>query len=229
MAAWTATRDPDSMAPLGNRERIWQGLTALVAVLGLLLQFVWMQAQARHVGALWMTLRYFSYFTILSNVLVALVCGVAALEPGSRAGRWCMRAGVRGAVLLYILITAAVYHLLLAAHWHPRGLALLADTLLHTVVPSLYALGWLWIAPARGLRWRHLGTWLLVPVLYFIWAMLLGRLLHVYPYPFLNLPRLGMELLLRNALLLLLLFVLLGAALVLLDRGLLRLQSDARH
>ncbi|MDE3141691.1 MAG: Pr6Pr family membrane protein [Pseudomonadota bacterium] len=217
------------MASLSNRERIWQGLTALIAVLGLLLQFVWMQAQAQHVGALWMTLRYFSYFTILSNVLVAFVCGMAALEPGSRLGHWCMRAGVRGAVLLYILITAAVYHLLLAAHWHPQGLALLADALLHTVVPSLYALGWLWIVPVRGLRWRHLGAWLLVPVLYFIWAMLLGQLLHVYPYPFLNLPRLGMELLLRNAVLLLLLFALLGAALVLLDRGLLRVRGDTRR
>lgn len=216
------------MQPPTSRARIWQGLTALIAVLGLLLQFAWMQTQAQHVGALWMTLRYFSYFTILSNVLVALVCGVAALDPRSRAGHWCTRAGVRGAVLLYILITAAVYHLLRAAHWHPQGLALLADALLHTVVPGVYALGWLWIAPVRGLRWQHLGAWLLVPVLYFIWAMLLGRLLHVYPYPFLNLTRLGVELLLRNAVLLLLLFALLGAALVLLDRGLLRLHGDVR-
>ena len=217
------------MQPPISRACIWQGLTALIAVLGLLLQFVWMQTQAQYVGALWMTLRYFSYFTILSNVLVALVCGVAALAPRSRAGHWCTHAGVRGAVLLYILITAAVYHLLLAAHWHPQGLALLADVLLHTVVPGVYALGWLWIAPVRGLRWQYLGVWLLVPVLYFIWAMLMGRLLHVYPYPFLNLTRLGVELLLRNAVLLLLLFALLGAALVLLDRSLLRLHGDARR
>ena len=206
------------------RARIWLGLTALLALIALLLQFVWMQQQALHVSSWWMTLRFASYFTILSNVLVLVHGALAATWPRRALGRWCLRPAVRGALLLYILITALVYHLLLAGRWHPHGLVLLADTLLHTVVPALYALGWLWLAPARGLRWHYIGAWLLVPVLYFFWAMLLGRLLHVYPYPFLNLARLGLPLLLRNAIGLLAAFALLGALLVLLDRGLLRLR-----
>ena len=203
--------------------RIWLFGTAALALVGLAVQFVWMQGQAVHVDAWWMTLRFLSYFTILSNALVALTCAAAALGPHSVAGRLALRPALRGAVLLYILITALIYHLVLAGHWHPRGAALLADTLLHTVVPALYALGWLWIAPARGLHWRHLPGWLLVPTLYFLWAMLLGGVLHAYPYPFLNLARLGPESLLRNAAVLLGVFVLLGALLVLLDRGLMRL------
>ncbi len=206
-----------------SRVRVWQLSTAVAAAAGLLLQFVWMQGQAQHVGAVWMTLRFFSYFTILSNALVLLVSAASAFRP---FGRWAMRPGVRGAVLLYILITALVYHLVLAGRWHPHGLALLADTLLHTVVPTMYALGWLWIAPCRGLRWHHLPVWQLVPALYFLWAMMLGRVLHAYPYPFLNLARLGPEPLLRNALLLLGVFVVMGATLVVVDRGLSRLQPE---
>ena len=205
------------------RARIWLFGTAALALVGLAVQFVWMQGQAVHVDAWWMTLRFLSYFTILSNALVALTCAAAALGPHSAAGRLALRPALRGAVLLYILITALVYHLVLAGRWYPHGAALLADTLLHTVVPALYALGWLWIAPARGLHWRHLPGWLLLPVLYFLWAMLLGGVLHAYPYPFLNLARLGLESLLRNAAVLLGVFVLLGALLVLLDRSLMRL------
>lgn len=213
------------MNDIPARARLWQGLTGATAFAALLLQFVLMQRQAMHVGAVWMTLRFFSYFTILSNLLVAVVCGAVALAPRSAPGRWCARSSVRGAALLYILVTFTVYHLILAAHWSPQGAAWLANELLHTVVPTLYALGWLWIVPARGLHWRHLGAWLVVPVLYFAWAMMLGHVLHVYPYPFLNLTHLGLEPLLRNAMLLLVVFMVFGAILVVLDRRLARVRD----
>lgn len=205
-----------------TRERAWQAFTGATAFVALVLQFVLMQVEAKHVGAVWMTLRFFSYFTILSNLLIAVICGAVALAPRSLPGRWCARSSIRGAALLYILVTFTVYHLVLASHWHPQGLAWLANELLHTVVPTLYALGWLWIVPARGLHWRHLGAWLVVPVLYFAWAMLLGQVLRVYPYPFLNLARLGVQPLLRNAMLLLLVFVVFGAIVVVLDLRLTR-------
>ena len=189
-------------------------LTALLAWSALVLQFVLMQRQAHQVSHEWMTLRYFSYFTILSNLGVALACSLAWIGRDTRTGRLAAHPAVRAALTLYILVTASVYHLLLAGLWRPQGLQLLADALLHTAVPALYAGGWLLLAPSRTLRWRQAFYWLPFPGVYLAWALLLGRVLHVYPYPFIDLNRLDLALVLRNAAAMGLLFLALGALLV---------------
>lgn len=188
--------------------------TAVLAWSALLLQFVLMQEQVHHVTHVWMTLRYFSYFTILSNLGVALACSLAWIGRDTRAGRFAARPAVRAALTLYILVTASVYHVLLAGLWRPQGLQLLADALLHTAVPALYAGGWLLLAPPRTLRWRQALCWLLFPGVYLAWALLLGHVLHVYPYPFIDLNRLDPALVLRNAAAMGLLFLVLGTLLI---------------
>jgi len=189
-------------------------LTAVLAWSALLLQFALMQEQAHQVSHVWMTLRYFSYFTILSNFGVALACSLAWVGRDTHAGRFAARPAVRAALTLYILVTAGVYHLLLARLWRPQGMEVLADSLLHTTVPALYAGGWLLLAPVRTLRWRQTLYWLPFPGVYLAWALLLGVMLRVYPYPFIDLNRLDLAMVLRNAAALGLLFLALGALLI---------------
>ena len=59
-------------------------------------------------------IRLLSYFTILSNILVALAMTLPWAAPDSRLGRFFLEPSVRTAILVYIIIVAAIYHYLLA-------------------------------------------------------------------------------------------------------------------
>src|SRR6185295_15814997 len=77
------------------------------------------------------TLNYFGFFTILTNLLIAvgLTCWVVA--PRARVGAFFGRPAATAATALYIVIVAVVYTLLLRRLWHPTGWQKVADVLLH--------------------------------------------------------------------------------------------------
>src|SRR5690606_14572001 len=113
-------------------------------------------------GPLLGTIRFLSYFTILSNLGVLLVAVQAWFAPHGVF----MRASVRGAVALYIGITGLVYAAILQSTWDPQGAWLWADLGLHYLVPALY-LGWWLASPGHGrLGWRHAVAWLAFPLAY---------------------------------------------------------------
>ena len=106
--------------------RIAAAIVALVALAGLVVQFAATLDQTGSVaGTLWTLLRY---FTVLTNLLVALAFGWVAIggqpHPRRLAG-----------VMLAILLVGIIYGLLLRGLLTLSGGALLADTLLHKVTP----------------------------------------------------------------------------------------------
>lgn len=187
--------------------RAWAGVTALVAVASIALQYAVLLASTGPAGSSGQALlRLLGYFTILSNIGVAAVClarlrgrtdGMAAAAPSA-------------AVAVYIGITGLVYVLVLRTLWHPQGLHWWADSGLHYAVPALYLLGWV-SGPHGHLRWRQLPPTLLFPAVYLGWALLVGRWTGQYPYPFLDLAALGLATVARNAAVVGLAFVALGA------------------
>jgi hypothetical protein len=100
------------------------------------------------------TVRYFSFFTILANILVALALTLPWLAPDTRLGAFFTRPSVRTAILTYIIIVAVIYHYLLANLWNPQGWQLLADTIEHVVTPALYVIDWVLFVPKGTVRWR---------------------------------------------------------------------------
>lgn len=128
-----------------------------------------------------------SFFTILTNLAVVLAY-VAALS-----GRMAVlnRAGVRAMLAAYMVMVAAVYHLMLAPLWTPSGLWLLADHGLHTVAPALYLLWWITGPHPRRLAWAKAGWMLLPPVAFTGYVLVRGALTGRYPYPFLDASALG--------------------------------------
>lgn len=126
---------------------------------------------------------FFSFFTIQSNVLAAVVLLVGGLlDP--RSSRW---AYVRGAVTLYMTITGIVYLALLrdvdvqlTSPW--------VNDVLHRYVPLLLLLDWLVNPPWPAVSRRAALGWLAVPLAYFAYSLLRGPLVDWYPYPFLD-PR----------------------------------------
>lgn len=190
------------------------GATAAVALAALVLQYVLLLALTRdNIGAALGTLRFFSYFTILSNIGVALVCLTAAVGRGG----FFARSDVRGAVALYIGVTGLIYATILRHLWQPQGAQWWADSGLHYASPLLYLAWWLAFAPHGALGWRTLPRWLLFPLGYLVWVLVRGAWFGEYPYPFIDVGQLGLGRAGVNALGVLLAFLALGSALAWID------------
>lgn len=193
--------------------RMAAAIVALVALAGLVVQFAATLDQTGSVaGTLWTLLRY---FTVLTNLLVALAFGWVAIggrpHPRRLAG-----------VMLAILLVGIIYGLLLRGLLTLSGGALLADTLLHKVTPVLVPLWWIAFAVRGQLRWRDPWGWTLFPALYLPYALLRGMAEGRYAYPFIDVAKIGIGTVLVNAVLIAMGFVAAGHALVWIDRRMAR-------
>lgn len=155
---------------------------------------------------------FLGYFTVLSNLFVALAATMPLIAGNSRFGRWLGKPAVLGCATAAILTVGIGYHFLLRQAWDPQGLQLLADVVLHYVVPIL-ALGY-WVAypPRAKLTVLAPLAWCLYPICYVIYALLRGELIGSYAYYFLDVTELSYPKVLINALGLLACFILVGAA-----------------
>lgn len=166
-----------------------------------------------------LTVNFFSYFTILSNLLVALCTSVAVFRPQGTAGAFLTSAGVRSAVAVYIFIVGLVYNLVLRQIWNPTGWQWVVDNLLHVVVPVLYIAWWYFITPGKQLTWKNIPAWLIFPAIYLLYSLVRGSLTGWYPYPFVDAATKGYKTVAINAALVLLAFMLTGAGVVALNRA----------
>lgn len=165
---------------------------------------------------------YLGYFTVLTNLLVALSLSLALWLPTSASGRWCRRPGVATAVAVSIALVGLVYHVLLRHVWDPQGLQRVADLLLHYAVPLLAVLHWWLAVPPARMAWHAPLAWAAWPTGYLGYALLRGLWLGTYPYPFIDVTALGYPRTLLNALALLVVFLLVGLAFVAVARQRLR-------
>ena len=162
---------------------------------------------------------FFSYFTVLSNTLVATVLTCEMTSRESAARRWFLQPSVSSGIAVSIAVVAVGYNLLLRHLWHPEGWQRLADELLHVVMPLLF-LGYWWCCVDKGtLRWRHIALWVIYPLVYFAYALLRGHVLAVYPYPFIDVEKLGYPQVFVNAGGLLAGFVVIALIVISLDRS----------
>lgn len=177
-------------------------------------------------------LRVLSYFTIQSNVLVAVAFGASAARAWT--GRPPLSPRLTGGVLLFVSITGLVYHLVLAnsssgfsmtddATHAISGWRSVSNQLLHTVTPLAAALDWLVLTSPGGLLLRHAAQWMLYPLAYLLFALARGALLSPgtearYPYPFLDVEAHGYAGVVGNAVFFGPAFYALGLTIVGLDR-----------
>jgi hypothetical protein len=161
-------------------------------------------------GVLAGVITFFSYFTILANLLVAMVLTCAVWAAHTRVGAFFSRPTVQSGTAVYIAIVGIVYILLLREIWNPLGWQKLADTLLHDVLPVLYVGYWLFCVRKRDLRWKDALWWLICPAIYFAYTLLRGAGSGSYPYPFFNVSELGYARVWLNAVMLLAAFLFCG-------------------
>lgn len=206
-----------------RRMEVRRGLFALLAVcawFGVIGQVAMAVQSAVATGgnALGAALTVMSYWTLLSNLFVALACTAALLAPGSRAGRFFGRPIVRLSIGIYIATTGLIYFGLLRGMWQPQGFQKVLDTVLHYVTPLLAVAACFVVDPPRPIAWRDLPKILIFPLAYLVYALVRGAATGTYFYPFLDAGALGLGQVLINSAVLSVAFLAAGAAVVALGR-----------
>jgi hypothetical protein len=152
-----------------------------------LLTLMALVAQAAYMGQLSVlnTVNFLSYFTNLSNLFVSAVFIFSAFYLINRREPSRMDDIVRGASVLYMLVTGVVYATLLSGE--DLGLLLpWVNVQLHFIMPLAVLADWL-IQPQRSkLTVKQTAWWLVFPVVFLAYTLVRGSFVDWYPYPFLN-------------------------------------------
>jgi hypothetical protein len=206
---------PHSTAAIARKAWEYLGLIitgfALILQLVLILQRVKTEQDLSYLAEL---VRFFSYMTILSNILVLIFFLSRTFFTGSGIALFMNRPAVKAGLFIYIFIVFIVYHFVLAAAWDPRGWQLVADTLLHYIDPWLYMVYWLIFVRKQRLRFANAFRWLLFPLGYLIYTLIRGQLAGVYPYPFLDAMVLPWKTVIRNIIAVSFAYLVLGLLLI---------------
>lgn len=216
---------PAASTRLTRVPRPWHALTALVSSLSLVIQLVLVlrgvnvlaDESGQIAGAGVRVLRFFSYFTVQSNILV-IITSVALAAAAQRDGKvWRV---LRLDALVGITVTLIVYHFALRPILDLHGIAAVTDIGFHYVTPILAIIGWLVFGPRRRIDRKTIAWALLWPALYFGYSLVHGAISGWYPYPFVDVGVIGYLVALRNVVLVCVLLAAIGALYVYGDRKL---------
>lgn len=164
------------------------------------------------------SIRFFSFFTILTNLVAAVALLVPEVLPRTSVGAFLARPSVRTAVAGYMIMVGVVYYLLLAGLSHRAGWSLFIEHVLHAVTPPLFVIDWLAFVDKRSLDWRVGARSLAYPLAYVGWTLAHGAATGWYPYPFLDVAQHGYARVLANIVGLIACYIVLEMALVAIGR-----------
>lgn len=218
---------PAVIAPLRSPSlaRVLFALTAAVSGGGLLLQLVLTARTSEgffdsRAGRI---VNFFCFFTIQSNIIVAVTCALLAVRPDRRSLVFRV---LRLDGLLAIAVTGIVFRVALSGLRQLEGEDALADALLHVVSPVLCVAGWLVCGPRRALTGRTVAWSLAFPLLWIAFTLVRGPLVDYYPYPFIDVDQHGYGRVAVNVSLVAVLFLAMAAGALALDRVLARGSAD---
>ena len=198
--------------------RLWLWLTVLCALAGVVLSVrTSVLNHAGHFHPGWARgVNTFAFFTTDSNVLAGVAALLLALRP-TRREPWF--AWLALSALIMITVTGLVFHVALrgvfdlATSWDRLG-----NELVHTAMPLMTLIGWLVLWPRGLFSWRTARLAVLLPLTWLVFTLVRGAIAHWYPYPFIDVTRLGYGPALVNAVWVTLLFLGLACGAVAVDR-----------
>lgn len=141
------------------------------------------------------TIRFFSFFTILTNIIVAVYFTLQAVNYSSKI----KKSGILTAITVYILIVGSIYQIILRSTWNPTGLQRIVDELLHTIIPVLVLMYWYLYENKSSLNYKQIPQWTIYPLVYLFYILIRGHFSAFYPYPFVNVIDIGYAQVLINS------------------------------
>ncbi|MEO7221410.1 MAG: Pr6Pr family membrane protein, partial [Devosia sp.] len=132
---------------------------------------------------------YFTFYTILSNLMLVLVYA-SDLWPRESL-RWWRSSVTRGMMAGVMILVGLFYHFFLAGTWNPQGWFKVADVTLHYVTPIFFVAWWVLFQWHGKLKFGDIPIMLLPSTVWLIYAMIRGAIVTEYPYPILEAHKLG--------------------------------------
>jgi hypothetical protein len=185
--------------------RVFIGIIALVGWFAILVQ-LYLMLLNRVASVPETVIRFFSFFTILTNILVALSASVIFIKR-SPSKNFFQRSNNITALTVYIFIVGLIYNLILRYIWEPKGMQRIVDELLHLIIPILFVIYWFLYVSKKELKWNNFWAWLLYPLAYIIYVLIRGVYSGFYPYPFVDVTAHGYKTVTINSLLITVLFI----------------------
>ncbi len=145
------------------------------------------------------TIRFFSFFTILTNLLVAIYFTLSLLKKENSYLSIINKSGTLTAVTVYITIVGLVYQILLRHIWEPKGMQMVVDEMLHSAIPILVIIFWYLYEEKKSRDYKQILKWLIYPLIFLIFILIRGEFSNFYPYPFVNATNLGLKQVLINS------------------------------
>ncbi len=170
--------------------RVWLGATAACVAGGVIISvFTAAHNHAGHFGTpVERALNTFAFFTVQSNLIVGVTALMLALNPRRSSAVF---ATFRLIGIVAITATGIVYHVALSGLFDLQGWDQLGNQLVHTAVPIMAVVGWLMFGP-RGLTSARIVYWTLsFPLAWLAFTLVRGAIVSWYPYPFVDVTKLG--------------------------------------
>ena len=170
--------------------RIFALIGAVITWFGVITQ-LYLIIENREVSVAKTLLRFFGFFTVDTNILLALCLTFVALKSDSRLGSFFRKATTATAIAVYIIIVGLTYNVLIRPTVNSEGMQTLVHELLHVVTPIYFVIFWLTFVPIEGLKWKNAFLWLTYPLIYIVYGFIHGAITNFYPYFFVNVKELG--------------------------------------
>lgn len=162
--------------------------------------------------------RLLSYFTILTNSIVFFCTALLLFGGKSNLNSFFEKASTLTAITVYILIVGIVFNLLLRQIVDLNGNHLIVSEIFHTVVPILFFSYWLFFVSPQKFSFKVIWFWLVYPVIYILYTLFHGIITHFYPYPFIDVTKLGFKTAIINGFFVLIAFVILSVILIFISK-----------
>ena len=197
--------------------RWWHGVVAAMTLTGVVWELFATLGRGPEAGDSTATLvvHFFSYFTILSNLLVGVTSAMLLVNPVCD-GRVFRIA--RLDALLCIAVTGIVYNTVLAGLQELSVAGLFTNLFMHQAGPLLAVVGWLVVGPRPRIDPATIWWSVVAPLAWIVYIFVQGAFTRWYPYPFMDVTEIGYPQAVLNTGVVAVVFLGLAALLGLVDR-----------
>jgi hypothetical protein len=156
----------------------------LIAVIAIVVAVVaqWLESAQTPTYSFW---NFFGYFTIQSNLIIAVALAVALVAAVRRKRADLAVSVLRGAATVYIATTGIVYNTLLTGA-NVSASVPWSNDIVHKIIPVYAVLDWLLFSDRARLLLRHVWWFLLYPAVWTTVVLVRGATDGWVPYPFLD-------------------------------------------
>lgn len=211
--------------------RCWHAVTALLAILSVGAQLLLVIGNVNigfgpseaPLGQ--RIFEFFCYFTVQSNIFVGIATAMLFFRPDRDGAIWRV---LRIGSMFGITVTLSIYHFVLSPLANFTGIAAVSNIGLHYVVPIFAILGWMFFGPHPRVTWKSLLLATIWPASYIVLTVVQGAVTGFYPYPFVNISKLGFTTVALNGVGVVSLLLAVGVLYLLLDKFMARHQNKQK-